>query len=412
MNLVKKTPVGSECLSCGAVCDYAHDPGICFDCGHDWFDPVYDYEESAADFVSRVEERERNMWRYGDILPLKDEVNIVTLSEGWTPLYSFDGPGDLAGLNNLFVKDERRNPTGSFKDRQASLKVSMLRESGIDEFVVCTTGNVAVSYAAYSARAGIKVWIFMPAHAQKVKMSESQFYGANVVKVLGTYDEAKQVAASFALERGLHLDGGTKGIANRECMKTIALEICEQLGWKAPDWYVQAVSGGMGPLGAWKGFYELYRMGITDKVPGVVCVQPDGCAPMARAFENDDDEAEPVVPDTRISMLSTGNPGFAYTLMRRRQKESAGIMCSVSDEDAFEVLDVLAKSRGMFVAPAAAVAFAGTEKLAREGKIARNDAVVVNCSGMGPRWPDILCEPEMQEVKYNGGDFDASHLTG
>ena len=202
-----------------------------------------------------------------------------------------------------------------------------------------------------------------------------------MIKVSGTYDEAKLIAADFAQRRGLFLDRGGRSLPAREAFKTIAYEVVEQLGWRAPDWYLQAVSGGLGPLGVYRGFRELFAMGLIDQIPALGVIQAEGCAPMVRAFKAGRDTAQPVTPETRIAILSTGDPGAIYTHLWNFVQRYGGAMESVTDAEAFSAMHSLAKSEGMAVEPAAAVAFAGLETLIRNGAIDASETVVVNCSG-------------------------------
>jgi threonine synthase len=213
-----------------------------------------------------------------------------------------------------------------------------------------------------------------------------------VVKITGSYDQAKQIAAEFARRRGLYQDMGARTVTAVEAMKTIAFEIAEQYsmhqggrgspGWATPDWYIQAVSGGMGPLGVYKGFRELKQLGLIDRIPALVPVQAEGCAPMVDGWRRGLEKAEPVISsNTRIETLATGDPGRTYTMLRERVIETNGLFESVSDEDAFRAMHVLAKLEGISAEPAAAVAFAGLFKLARAGVIKPTDSVVVNCTG-------------------------------
>jgi threonine synthase len=213
------------------------------------------------------------------------------------------------------------------------------------------------------------------------KLRETALFGAEVIKVSGTYDQAKQIAADFAARRGLLLDRGARSIPARESFKTIAYEIVEQLGWRAPDWYLQSVSGGLGPLGVYHGFRELYGMGLIDRVPALGVIQAEGCAPMVSAFKAGKDTATPVVPETRIAILSTGDPGRTYTHLWQIVQRHGGAMESVSDREAFDAMRKLAKTEGMAVEPAAAVAFAGLEKLVAQGVIGKDQLVAVNCTG-------------------------------
>jgi threonine synthase len=182
-------------------------------------------------------------------------------------------------------------------------------------------------------------------------------------------------------------------VGTRESTKTIAYEVAEQLAavlgpaqpgcpWRAPDWYIQAVSGGMGPIGFWKGFQELYRMGLVDRVPKLALVQADGCAPMVNAFNKDLTEAEVVTdPKTRVITIATGAPGPAYTFLYHIMKEHDGVFEAVPDEETFRALHILAKIEGLSIEPAAATAFAGLFKLLNKGIIKRNEVIIVNCSG-------------------------------
>jgi threonine synthase len=281
----------------------------------------------------------------------------------------------------VFIKDERYGPTSSFKDRQAAGAVAAMLEQGVREAVIASTGNAAVAYAAACARAGIKLWVFMTSLVPQEKLREAALFGAEVIRVSGNYDQTKQIAAQFAQRRHLLFDRGATSIAARESMKTIAYEIVEQLGWCAPDWYIQAVSGGLGPLGVYQGFKELLGMGLIDRIPKLAIIQADGCAPMVNAFKAGKDVAEAIVPETSIIILSTGDPGKSYTYLWNLIRQFGGTMESVSDAQAFAAMRSLAKSEGMAVEPATAVAFAGLEKLIRDAVVRTDEKVVVNCTG-------------------------------
>jgi threonine synthase len=258
----------------------------------------------------------------------------------------------------------------------------VLNELGVREMVVASTGNVAIAYAAYAARAGIKLWAFLTSQVANEKMREVGVYGAEVIRVTGTYDATKTVATNFAQAKGLFLDRGIKSIAAIESMKTMAYEIAEDLNWRSPDWFIQGVSGGMGPIGVAKGFEELRQLGLVDKVPAIGIVQSEGCAPMVNAFKAGQRIAVPVEnPQTLIATLSTGQPGRAYELLWNLMQKYGGTAESASDEEAFEAMRLLARVDGMSVEPATAVALAGLFKMVRHGTIHPNDVVVFNCSG-------------------------------
>ncbi|GAB4475920.1 MAG: hypothetical protein Kow00124_17520 [Anaerolineae bacterium] len=337
--------------------------------------------------------RPASMWRYRELLPLRDDASIVTMGEGYTPLLRSENLAAMLGLKHLYIKDERQGPTGSFKDRQASLAISTLRDMGVEEAVVASTGNVAIAYSAYAARARIKLWAFTISSIPPAKMREISLYGSELIKVTGTYDQAKQVAMRFAEKRGLFYDRGLKNIAAKESMKTLAFEVAEQLGevfgpdqdgrpWRAPDWYIQAVSGGLGPVGVLKGFRELEGLGLARGIPRLGLIQAAGCDPMTQAFKEGAQEAAPVLyPKTRIATLATDVPGVAYRLLLEAIREYGGIFESVSDEDAYRALKTVARLDGLSVEPATAVAFAGLFRLVRQRVIDPDEVVVLNCTG-------------------------------
>lgn len=380
-----------QCVRCDYREPFERPLERCPRCQEDWLEVVYDYERVARAWPQALRGRPPGMWRYAELLPLRDDAQRISMGEGGTPLLRALNLGMMLGCSHLFVKDERQGPTGSFKDRQASLALSVMKEQGVSEVVVASTGNVAISYAAYSALAGIKLWAFLTSLVPPEKMREVALYGTKVIKVTGTYDQTKQVAAEFAQREALCLDRGIRSVAARESMKTVAFEIAEQLPvflgpgttpWRAPDWYIQSVSGGLGPVGFWKGYQELWRMGLVDRLPKLACVQAEGCAPMIHSFEKGLEEAEPVLqPRTRIITVATGNPGPAYTYLARVVRQHGGAFVSVSDEETFRAMHVMAKLEGLSMEPAAAMAFAGLFKLLSRGVISRDEVVVVNCSG-------------------------------
>ncbi len=399
-----------ECLDCHSFSPYSLTATTCPHCGGQWFEARYDYAAIAPRLPDLAALRPNDVWRYKEVLPIKGPNPLLTMGEGGTPLIQVANLGLMLGSSNIFVKDERQGPTHSFKDRQAALSVAALKEAGITEFVLASTGNVAIAYSAFSSRAGIKLWAFLTSLVPGEKMREVAIYGTQVVKVTASYDTAKNLAAEFARQRGLYLERGSRSVTSVEAMKTIAYEVSEQLAqrlgpapverrpdslypapppWRAPDWYIQAISGGLGPQGVLKGFEELYEMGLTDKIPAVAGIQTEGCAPMVHAWKQGLEQAEPVRnPRTHIATLSTGDPGRTYSWLRQRMLRAqeigaggGGAFEMVTDEDAFRTIHIIAKLEGLSVEPASAVGFAGLIKLVRAGVIKPNEIVVINCTG-------------------------------
>lgn len=399
-----------ECTYCQTVTPLHEFKGKCPSCGEVIVEARYDGAvPDVQAWLKQVRRRPRNLWRYREVLPLYDSKNIVTLHEGCTPLIHAEVLGSALGLKNLFIKDERQNPTASFKDRQATVAISALKEMGVDQVVVASTGNVAIAYGAYGARAGIQIWGFFPQLAPNEKLREAAIYGTEIIKTTGSYDQTKELAAHFAQTKGYFLDKGIKSVASIEAMKTMAYEIAEQLGeylhdgekWVSPDWFLQGVSGGMGPIGVGKGFRELkQQFGLVDSLPKFGMIQSTGCAPMVQAFERKQRVATPVEhPQTVIATLATGNPGRAYQILYDYVQENGGTFVSATDEEAFNAIRLLARYEGLSVEPATGVTFAGLIKMAQMGLIHPDEVVVVNCSGhtmpvekriLGSEWQKLI----------------------
>jgi threonine synthase len=417
-----------KCMDCGHTAPYFPTSTNCPRCNSQWREAEYDYDTLAKTLPLQLPGRSFDLWRYRELLPVRNPNATLSLGEGGSPLIQAVNLGMMLGTPKLFIKDERQGPTGSFKDRQAAVTVAALKEAGITEMVAASTGNVAISYSAYASRAGIKLWAFVTSLVPAMKMREIALYGSQVVKVTGSYDQAKQIASEFARQRNLYQDLGARTITSIEAMKTIAFEIAEQLTaiqgpassngkdraiWRTPDWYVQAISGGMGPLGVYKGFRELKQMELVDRIPAIAAIQADGCAPMVHSFKQGLETAIPVnTPKTRIETLATGDPGRSYTLLRERILETKGTFESVTDEEAFRAMHALAKMEGISVESAAGTAFAGLFKLIRAGVIKPTDTIVVNCTGhtmpaeefiLGNNWTrDIEFPAKKQETPEDG----------
>ncbi|HEX9018736.1 MAG TPA: pyridoxal-phosphate dependent enzyme, partial [Anaerolineaceae bacterium] len=258
-----------ECLDCGHQAPFAASQPTCPNCGSYWQEARYDYAHLAKTLLPILAARPFDLWRYRELLPVRGLNRDISMGEGGTPLIRAVNLGMMLGCPNIFIKDERQGPTASFKDRQAAVSVAALKEAGISEYIIASTGNVAISYSAYAARASIKLWAFLTSLVPAAKMREVAIYGTQVIKVTGSYDQAKLVASHFAKQKGILIDLGARSVTAIEAMKTISYEIAEQLTailgpqpgngahgptpLRTPDWYIQAVSGGMGPLGVFKG---------------------------------------------------------------------------------------------------------------------------------------------------------------
>ena len=400
-----------ECTNCHTIVDFKGFKGVCSNCGDNIMEARYDLDNiNVREWLADLKHRPSTLWRYHEVLPIYDTNNIVSMGEGGTPLIKSEHLAASLGLKNLYIKDERQGPTGSFKDRQATVAITALKEMGVDEVVVASTGNVAIAYSAYGARAGIHLWAFFPALTPNDKMREAAIYGSEIIKTTGTYDQTKELAANFARNKGLFLDKGIKSIAATEAMKTMAYEIAEQLGaifedgqrWRAPDWFLQGVSGGLGPIGLAKGWREMHDFSLIDKKPAYGMIQSSGCAPMVDAFSRGQRVATPLEnSDSVIVTLATGNPGRAYEILYDYVRENGGHFEAASDEEAFNAIRILARLDGISVEPATGVTFAGLIRMVRKGIIKSDDVVVVNCSGHTlPVEKQILGKPGKKQLIY------------
>lgn len=420
-----------ECLDCGSTAPFSINTPQCPGCKSVWREARYDYDTISRNWLQLLSKRPFDIWRYQELLPINSPNPELTLGVGGTPLIHAMNLGMMLGHAHIFIKDERQGPTASFKDRQAAVTIAALKEAGITECVLASTGNVAIAYSAFAARAGIRLWTFLTSLVPAAKMREIALYGTQVVKITGSYDQAKVLAAEFANQHGYFYESGAKCIPCVESMKTLAFECTEQLSnlpasiknapignrpiWQSPDWYIQSVSGGLGPLGVMKGFDELKLMGFIDRVPKTACVQAEGCSPMVHAWLQHRDTAIPIQsPRTLISTLATGDPGRTYTLLKQKiERGSGGTFISATDEEAFRAMHFLAKMEGISIEPAAAIAFAGLIKMIRDGTIKEDETVVVNCTGHTmPIDRNILGEGVSQSVSLPTQRIDESNEDG
>lgn len=389
-----------ECLDCGYSTPYFPTSVSCPRCGSGWREALYDYASLALSLPLQLPGRPFDVWRYKELLPVRDHNPDFSLGEGGTPLIRANSLDTMLSCPNLFIKDERQNPSATYDDRQAAVTVAALIESGINEMVVASTGAIALAYAAHGARGGIKVWAFLSSLVPENITHEINLYGGRVIKIAGSYEQTRLIALEFSRQRNIFMDQSAQTVPSIEALKTIAYETTEQItaymgapaskvknkpgmAWRAPDWYIQSVSIGLGPLGVMKGFSELRLMGLIDRAPALGLIQPEGCAPMVRAYNHNLDAVEPLyTSDTSINSLICIDPGRAYTLLRHRmEQESGGVFESVTDREAYKALNLVARLEGISIEPAAGVAFAGLIKLCNKGLIKEKDVVVVNCSG-------------------------------
>jgi threonine synthase len=359
---------------------------------------VYDYEAIAAS-VSRegIAAGPKSIWRYADLLPAGAE-GAVDLGAGFTPLLRADHLAAELGLSELWLKNDTVNPTGSFKDRVVSVALTRARELGFKVAACASTGNLANAVAAHAARAGMRSVVFIPANLERAKVVTTAVFGGTLVALEGNYDDVNRLCAELASEyptwafvnvnvRSYYAEGS----------KTLAFEVAEQLGWRAPDHVVVPVASGSQLTKVAKGFRELSKVGLIDgearvRISGA---QADGCAPVAQAFEAGASFVRPVKPSGIAKSLAIGNPADgAYALEEVRK--SGGAVASVSDAEVVEGIRLLAQTEGIFAETAGGVTIGVLAKLAASGVVKPNEKVVALITGNGLKTIDAVasqCQP-------------------
>jgi threonine synthase len=373
---------GLRCRECGREYDIAP----LYTC--EWcFGPLevaYDYDAIAATTSrEKIASGPLSLWRYADLLPVEPDA-AVDLGTGFTPLVRADRLAAELGLREVWVKNDTRNPTNSFKDRVVSVALSKALEFGFKVAACASTGNLANSVAAHAARAGLRNYVFIPANLEQGKIVTTAVYGGNVVAIEGNYDDVNRLCAELAGVYEWAFVNVNMRPFYAEGSKTLAFETAEQLGWEAPDHVVVPAASGSLLTKIHKGFDELYRVGLLDDEPRVRVsgAQALGCSPIARAFLEGSDNIRPVKPDTIAKSLAIGNPAdgyFALDVVR----SSGGGMGEVSDGEIVEGMRLLAQTEGIFAETAGGVTIATLQRLASEGVVRPDERVVVYVTGHG-----------------------------
>jgi len=373
--------------------------------------PRYDMEKAARTLTkdSLARRRSGGMWRWRELLPVRDPANIVFLGEGDTPLLPQARLGEALGVPNLFTKAEGLNPTGSFKARGMAAAVSRAVELGARSFVAPSAGNAGGALAAYGAAAGAAVTVLMPVDAPASNRHEVLAMGGRLVLVEGLINDCGRIAGEIAAATGAFDVSTLKEPYRVEGKKTMGLELAEQSGWRLPDVVVYPTGGGTGLVGMWKAFAELEALGwIGPERPRMVAVQSEGCAPIVRAFEAGERFAEPW-EDARTRASGIRVPSAVGDfLILDALRESEGAAVTVS-EDAIDEMQRLAGRTGVgYVGPESAAALAAVPELSRRGVIEAGDHVVVFDCGIGQKYPPPPGLPEPPVV--DPSDYDLESL--
>ncbi|GGN98446.1 threonine synthase [Saccharibacillus kuerlensis] len=354
----------------------------------------YDLERLAQEVKREdVAARRPDLWRYHELLPVQSEANVVSLGEGMTPLIPVPTLGADMGIENLYMKDEGIIPTGSFKARGAAVGVSRAKELGVEEFAMPTNGNAGAAWALYAARAGIRSTIVMPVDAPKITRNECAVSGANLVLVDGLISDAGKIVARAVQEFGL-FDGSTLKEPYRiEGKKTMGIEIAEQFGWDVPDVILYPTGGGVGLIGIHKALKELQTIGWIPadcKLPRLVAVQSEGCAPIVKAWEEKRKDSEFFENSETIAFGINVPKALGDFLVLEALYETEGCAIAISDEELLREQATTARLEGAFVCPEGAAVFAAARTLRASGWIAEGERVVVLNTGAGIKYPDTV----------------------
>ena len=373
---------GLRCRECGREYDIAP----IYTC--EWcFGPIevaYDYDAIRASITrEKIAAGPPSLWRYAELLPVEGDP-AVDLGTGFTPLVKADRLAHELGLGEVWVKNDTRNPTNSFKDRVVSVALSKALEFGFKVAACASTGNLANSVAAHAARAGLKSYVFVPSNLEQGKIVTTAVYGGNLVAINGNYDDVNRLCAELAGVYQWAFVNVNMRPFYAEGSKTLAFETAEQLGWRTPDHVVVPIASGSLLTKIRKGFEELHKVGLLDEEPRVRVsgAQALGCSPVAQAFLENADTIRPVKPDTIAKSLAIGNPADGYFALDVVRSTGGG-MAAVTDDEIVEGMRLLARTEGIFAETAGGVTVATLKKLAADGTIRPDERVVVYITGHG-----------------------------
>lgn len=406
------TITGLRCRECGETEDLGlnHVCGFCFGP----LEVVYD-TEAIRDRVSRerIAAGPQSLWRYADMLPSlsEDPSQRIDLGTGFTPTRPAPRLAERLGLRDLWLKDDTRNPSGSFKDRVVTIALSCGRQLGVETFACASTGNLANAVSAHAAAWGVPAYVFIPNDLEQGKVIGSAVYGANVVAVDGNYDDVNRLAAEVADDRGWGFVNVNLRSYYAEGSMSIGFEIVEQLGWQLPDHVVVPVASGSQMTKISKAFGLARDYGlVSGDTPRVSGAQATGCSPVAEAFERDSFDVKPQKPDTIARSLAIGNPADGYYALKTAA-ETGGVVGHVSDDEVVDGIRLLAETEGIFAETAGGVTVANLKRFVEDGTIGPDERTVAIISGNGYKTIDAVADhvgPTF-EVSPSLDDF-LSHL--
>ena len=380
---------GLKCRECGKgypkealhVCELCFGP----------LEVDYNYDKIKKDITREViAKRPPNMWRYRELLPIDGEP-AVGFDVGFTPLVRAKNLEKALGVKELYIKNDAVNhPTLSFKDRVVAVAISKAKEFGFKIVACASTGNLANSVAANAAACGMESYVFIPHDLEQTKIMGTLVYGTNVIAIRGNYDEVNRLCSEIAGKYGWAFVNINIRPYYAEGSKAYGYEIVEQLGWRTPRHIIVPMAGGSLITKVWKAFHEFHKIGLLDKVDArVYGAQATGCAPITTAVKEGSELIRPVKPKTIAKSLAIGNPADGY-YSAKVMRESNGWGEDVSDEEIIDAMKLLAETEGIFAETAGGVTLGVTKKLILQGRIPKNESIVVSITGNGLKTQEAL----------------------
>lgn len=374
-----------ECILCHEQWSERQTATRCLKCGGP-LEVLYDYDYIRARLNRySLKNSPLSALKYLDFYPIINARHLISLDEGGTPLFKLENLATQLGLKRLLLKDEGHNPTGAFKDRGSMVELSKAREHGARAIGVASTGNMAASVSAYAAKAQIPCYVLIPDGISIGKISQTLAYGARVIQVRGTYDDAARLTVEMASKHGHYLAGDYAFRA--EGQKSQAFEMVEQLFWKPPDVVIIPMGCGTNLASIWKGFKEFKALDLIDYTPQMIGVQANGCSPIVDAFEARAEEVAPVArPDTVCSAIAAGDPIDGLKALQAI-RESGGAAVALSDEEILSAQQWLAREESLFCEPSAAASLAAVPILLDKGVLEDGQTILCVATGNGLKDP-------------------------
>ncbi|WP_082434865.1 threonine synthase [Pedobacter sp. Hv1] len=369
-----------SCHACGHPYYKNQLNSFCTQCGKSPIEVQFQLSPLISKNV--IDQKERSMWRYAKLLPLLHTSNRVSLGEGYTPILNMDRMADRLGLDQLLIKDESFNPTGSFKARGLSMAVSKAKELGVEACIVPTAGNAGGALSAYCAKAGMKSIVVMPTHTPEAFKKECKAFGAELILVDGLINDCANVVANIKKDNNYFDISTMKEPYRLEGKKTLGYEIAEQLNWELPDVILYPAGGGTGLIGIWKAFKEMQQMGWVKEIPTkMIAVQAENCRPLVDTFNGLQENCTTYQGAPSIANgLAVPQP-FAEKMMLEVLAQSNGLALAISETEISACVKEIAATEGMLVAPEGAALLAALKLLLKNGQINSSQKILLLNTG-------------------------------